>query len=190
MPDVDWYYARGNDRKGPVGEGALRQLAAAGDLRGTDLVWSAGMPQWQPAAQAIAGLFPAAPAGGGPPPVPPVPMAPAPGFAPSGGAAPIGYYGGTHPAAPPQPGIGDDAGMRWLMPVGRSGWAIAAGYLGLFSFVILPAPIALIISIFAVIDLKKHPEKHGWGRAIFGLIAGTLGTIVLSLMVFSMLFTR
>ena len=27
------------------------------------------------------------------------------------------------------------AGMRMLMPVGRSGWAIAAGYAGLFGLI-------------------------------------------------------
>ena len=69
--------------------------------------------------------------------------------------------------------------MRWLLPVGRSGWAIAAGYLGLFSFVPIFAPIALIISIVAIRDIKKHPQRHGMGRAIFGLIMGILGSIFL-----------
>jgi sugar phosphate permease len=77
--------------------------------------------------------------------------------------------------------MGQDAGMRMLLPVGRSGWAIAAGYLGLFAFIILPAPLAVIISIVAIIDIRKHPEKHGMGRAIFGLIAGLLGSAVLAM---------
>ncbi len=72
--------------------------------------------------------------------------------------------------------------MRMLLPVGRSGLAIAAGYLGLFSFIIFPAPIALIISIIAIRDIRKNPRTHGMGRAIFGLIMGILGTIVLLLM--------
>ena len=42
-------------------------------------------------------------------------------------------YGSQPPGLPvPTPRIGDDAGIRMLLPVGRSGWAIAAGYLGLF----------------------------------------------------------
>ena len=54
------------------------------------------------------------------------------------------------PLPPQQPApqtqrLGDDAGMRLLLPVGRSGWAIAAGYLGLFSLAVIPAPIALVI---------------------------------------------
>ncbi len=72
--------------------------------------------------------------------------------------------------------IGQDAGMRLLLPVGRSGWAIAAGYAGLFAIVILPAPLAVILAIIAMVDMKRHPEKHGMGRAIFALITGLLGT--------------
>lgn len=87
-------------------------------------------------------------------------------------------------AAPaPAPSLGQDAGMRLLLPVGRSGWAIAAGYLGLFSFLVVFAPIALAVSIVAALHLRKHPELHGWGRTIFGLIAGGLMTLVLILMV-------
>ncbi len=73
-----------------------------------------------------------------------------------------------------------DAGMRMLLPVGRSGWAIAAGYFGLFSFVIFPAPISLILGIVAIWHLKKNPQLHGFGRAIFGLVMGALGSLVLA----------
>jgi Domain of unknown function (DUF4190) len=90
----------------------------------------------------------------------------------------------TPPPLPPRPSLGDDAGMRMLLPVGRSGWAIAAGYLGLFALVIIPAPLALIVSLVAIRDIRRsqrsaHP-KHGMGRAVFGLITGSLGTLVLS----------
>lgn len=87
------------------------------------------------------------------------------------------------PPLPVKPEIGDDLGMRMLLPVGRSGWAIAAGYLGLFSIIILPAPIAIIVSLIAIRDIRKskdspHP-KHGMGRAIFGLVMGLIGTCVI-----------
>ena len=68
------------------------------------------------------------------------------------------------------------AGMRMLMPVGRSGWAIAAGYAGLFGLTVILAPIALVLGIVAMVDLKRHPKKHGWGRAVFGTLIGVLGT--------------
>jgi hypothetical protein len=81
--------------------------------------------------------------------------------------------------------------MRMLMPVGRSGWAIAAGYLGLFSFLIFPAPVSLFISVIAIRDIQKSAGtdslKHGMGRAIFGLVMGILGTLMLVFFVFAMI---
>jgi predicted acyltransferase len=84
------------------------------------------------------------------------------------------------PPAIPTNNLGDSAAMRMLLPVGRSGLAIAAGYAGLFAFLVIPAPIALLLGILAVRDLRKHPHKHGMGRAVFGIIAGALGTALLS----------
>lgn len=82
-----------------------------------------------------------------------------------------------YPPDPNQPkSLGDDAAMRMLLPVGRSLWAIAAGYLGLFSAVFCPAPLAIIVSLIAIWDIRTHPEKHGLGRAIFGLVMGILGS--------------
>ena len=103
---------------------------------------------------------------------------------------------GRAPVAPPpvpnppvQQKLANDAGMRMLLPVGRSGWAIAAGYLGLFSPMILPAPFAIICSVLALSDIKKSKAmgqpKHGLGRAIFGLIMGVLVTVLVA---FGLLF--
>jgi len=74
--------------------------------------------------------------------------------------------------------ISDDASLRILIPIGRSPWAIAAGYLGLFSVLCVFAPFALITGILALRDIKKHPEKHGRGRAWFGIIMGALFSLV------------
>ena len=79
--------------------------------------------------------------------------------------------------------LGDDAGMRVLLPVGRSGLAIIAGYLGLFSPIIIPAPLALLFGILAVIDIRKHPDKHGMGRAVFAIIMGIIFSIPLLIMI-------
>jgi hypothetical protein len=78
--------------------------------------------------------------------------------------------------------MGDDPMLRWLLPVGRSGWAIAAGYLAFFAVLIFPAPFALATGIIAVIVIRRNPSKHGMGRAIFGIVMGALGTIVLCAM--------
>ena len=84
----------------------------------------------------------------------------------------------TTPAAPVviTTELADSAAARWVLPVGRSGWAIAAGYAGLFALLVIPAPIALILGIGAVLDLRRNPKKRGMGRAVFGILTGGLGT--------------
>ena len=84
---------------------------------------------------------------------------------------------------PPQVRLGDNLGMRILLPVGRSLWAIAAGYAGLFAVLLIPAPVALILGIIALFDIKRHPDKHGLGRAIFGVVMGLPCTVALVVVV-------
>lgn len=79
--------------------------------------------------------------------------------------------------------IDDDPVTRMLLPVGRSPVAIAAGYAGLFAVTCVAAPLALILGIWAIHDLKKHPEKHGMGRAVFGLVMGIIFSIPLLIFV-------
>jgi hypothetical protein len=81
------------------------------------------------------------------------------------------------PPFAPQQNVGDDAAMRMLLPVGRSGWAIAAGYLGLFSVLCIPAPLALVAGIVAIREMRRDPSKHGMGRAVFGIVMGAIGTV-------------
>ncbi|MBW3624141.1 MAG: DUF4190 domain-containing protein [Armatimonadetes bacterium] len=76
-----------------------------------------------------------------------------------------------------------DPAMRFLLPVGRSGLAIAAGYAGLFAVTLILAPVALILGILALRDLRRHPDKIGKGRATFGLVMGLLGSVFLALLI-------
>jgi Domain of unknown function (DUF4190) len=71
-----------------------------------------------------------------------------------------------------------DPAMRVLLPVGRSFYAIIAGYLGLISVLVFPAPFAILFGFLALRDIKRHPEKGGRGRAVFGLIMGTMFTLL------------
>ena len=91
-------------------------------------------------------------------------------------------FGGPEFGPPVSPSMGDDAAIRMLLPVGRSLWAIAAGYAGLFAVLVFPAPVALLLGIIAVVDIKRNPHKHGMGRAIFGLVMGALFTILLMIL--------
>jgi hypothetical protein len=72
--------------------------------------------------------------------------------------------------------------LRWLVPVGRSGWAVAAGYAGLFAVLVVPAPVALVLGILAVKDIDAHPGRLGMGRAIFALVMGTFFSLILGMM--------
>ncbi len=72
-----------------------------------------------------------------------------------------------------------DKSLGYIVPVGTSGLSIAAGYVGLFSILLFPAPIALIMGILALKDLKKNPRPHGKGRAIFAIVMGVVFSIIL-----------
>ncbi len=89
------------------------------------------------------------------------------------------------PTPPPQTEPGDDPALRLLLPIGLSGWAIAAGYLALFSVLGIFGPFALLCGILALRDIKANPRKHGKGRAIFGIIMGVLGTALLLFVIFT-----
>src|SRR5688572_10654938 len=44
-----WFYVRNGQRQGPVPASQLATMFNAGQVRGSDLVWSDGMTNWQPA---------------------------------------------------------------------------------------------------------------------------------------------
>lgn len=71
---------------------------------------------------------------------------------------------------------GEDGVNIWLVPVGRSAWAIAAGYLALFSVLVVFAPFVLLCGIMALRAIKKNPGLGGKGRAWFGIVAGGVVT--------------
>lgn len=55
-------------------------------------------------------------------------------------------------------------------------WAIAAGYLGLVSILLIFAPFALGTGIYALHDIREHPGRLAVGRAWFGIVMGTIFT--------------
>jgi hypothetical protein len=145
------YLAQNGQQTGPFEDAHVEGWLAEGRCSPNDLAWREGMAEWVP----LHALFPGV-----------------------GRTVSVGP-----PPLPVEKHLGDDLGTRMLLPVGRSGWAIAAGYFGLFSLIILPAPLALFSGIMAIRDIRKsrddpHP-KHGMGRAVFGLVMGVIGTILL-----------
>jgi hypothetical protein len=104
-----------------------------------------------------------------PPPQPPTTAWPPPQGQPSYPPA----YWQQQPAA-------DDRVLEWVIPVNRSGLAIAAGYVGLVTlpFLIL-GPVAVLLGFLALADIRRNPSKRGKGRAWFGIVYGGFGTLLL-----------
>jgi uncharacterized RDD family membrane protein YckC len=99
---MSWYYVRDGQRVGPRMRDEVAALLSTGALPAETLVWSAGMPNWLPAASTpeFAGVRSAAPA----------PGYPAPAFAAAGaGAAAYGQAYGYAPAA----AAGDTSPHPW-----------------------------------------------------------------------------
>ncbi len=77
-----------------------------------------------------------------------------------------------------QNGPSTSAAERAILPVGRAGSAIAAGYLGLLSPFAIFAPLAVVFGVVALRTLKREPHLHGAGRAWFGVVMGALFTVI------------
>ena len=78
-----------------------------------------------------------------------------------------------------------DPSLAAVLPIGRSYLAIAAGYLGLLSPLIIFAPFALICGILALMEMNKNPELKGAGRAWLGIIMGGLCSLGLVAIILS-----
>jgi hypothetical protein len=72
-----------------------------------------------------------------------------------------------------------DATTRMLLPVGRTPLSIVAGYVALFSILLVPAPVALVLGICALVQLNHRPDRYGRGRAIFAIAMGGIFTCAL-----------
>ena len=80
--------------------------------------------------------------------------------------------------------MGGRRGRRRSCGPNRSGWAIAAGYLGLFAVLALPAPFALAAGILGLREIGRNPGLGGRGRAIFGIAMGGLFSALLVIVLF------
>jgi len=113
-----------------------------------------------------------------PPPGYPTPYAPGyppPGY-PAPGYPPPGYAPGPYGYGAPQPQGFQPVDI--LAPVNvRNGLAVAAGYLGIFSFLCMGPLLGIPAIITGVLALRKKRELGGAGRAWTGIICGGLTTL-------------
>jgi len=67
--------------------------------------------------------------------------------------------------------------VHWILPVGRSGVSIAAGYIGLVSlFVWGFGPVAVGMGIWGL--RRARAGGHGSGRSIFAIVAGVASSML------------
>jgi hypothetical protein len=118
--------------------------------------------------------------------------APAPGSPPPVRATAIAVHP-TYPAYPTYPaagpwypqqaarqGPGPREAVHWMLPVGRSWQSIVAGYAGLLGLGIwVLGPFAIWFGLWAL--RRASTGGHGRGRAVFGIIAGTVATALMAL---------
>ena len=194
MADL-WYLIRAGEKVGPLSVGDLRSKAAAGEIVSTDLLWKQGMEQ-PVACGRVRGLLPtASPVSVQSPVVPGGPATPPPLGEIGGGVVPGSRFC-THCGKPLIAGDGfctacgargpvaekaitaEDRAIGLVIPHKVSGLAVVAGYVGLVSLcALIPSPIAILLGILAIRDLRKHPDKQGYGRAIFAIVAGILALL-------------
>ncbi len=68
-----------------------------------------------------------------------------------------------------------------IAPINVSGWAVAAGYLGLVSPICVgfTGPFAILTGVLALREIKRNPQVGGKVRAIVGIVFGIFGTLML-----------
>ncbi len=85
--------------------------------------------------------------------------------------------------------VSDNPGMRFVLPIGCTGWAIASGYCGIFSIIpfvgILLALLSIIFGIVAIVVIRHNPHKHGIARIVIGWIFSILSLVGHALVCFS-----
>jgi hypothetical protein len=167
-PDRLWFYAAGGKQTGPVALPVILELVRSGAIGAGTLVWAQGMAEWRLVKDVdeLRGVVPGAP-----------PTAP-----------------GPIERSAPRNDLSENVGVRMLIPIGRTPWAIVAGYLGLLGLIpllgLVLAPGGVFCGVMAIRHMKRDPRQHGMGRAITGIVLGIVGTILSISVLFSLINRR
>jgi hypothetical protein len=170
---AEWYYGKEAQQFGPIDEATLRARIAAGEVSGSDLVWTEGMVEWIPLSKVSQFSGPAPQAGSSESPEKYVTDDPASPYAPPAVNPVASVVGGGVQLAPP-----------------TSGLAIASMVCGILSLFFCFCG-GMLLGIPAVIcghmALKQTgserpgmtPRMGGRGMAIAGLIMGYIGILLI-----------
>jgi hypothetical protein len=79
---------------------------------------------------------------------------------------------------PPHSRPEDNAALRMVVPIGQSPLALISGYLGLISLAFcFLGPVAVILGILGIRQIRNNPHMHGSYRAIIGIALGAISTV-------------
>lgn len=159
--DRQWFYVAAGQRVGPIVQEVFLQIVKVGQIGPETMVWSPGLTDWVRAAT-MPDLSGALSEGAGP------------------RAASMGMPRADFSTEKPS----------MIVPSNRSGWAIAAGYLGLFSVLGVAGPFAILCGVMGLREIKRNEGMGGKGRSIFGIVMGSLGTIGLAVFVVGMIVSH
>lgn len=176
---AEWFYGKEGQQYGPIDETTLRARIVSGEIGPRDLIWTEGMPSWQPLQELSqfappleepVASFAGSSQDGGIPPLPP--SSPSPYAPPAAGLEGASYRPG--PALP-----------------ATNGLAIASLVCGILSVVFFCFCGGIFLGIPAVIcghlamGQLKRPDniQSGRGMAIAGLVCGYIGILILVLMI-------
>ncbi len=69
------------------------------------------------------------------------------------------------------------SGPAVASPPGMAQAAFVSGWLSIF---LCPAPVAVVLGILGIVEVRREPGRTGMGRSVFGLVAGLVGSVVLA----------
>ena len=161
---MDWFYAKNNERKGPVSASQLRSMVVSGEVAGSDLVGCEGMGNWISASEIQD--FDSPPAGA----------------AGAGAGPPQGHH--SPQVVPPGAQADSSADIPYPRPVGSkppaNGKAIASLVCGCVGVtccgILIPSILAVIFGHIAKGEIRASGGQQGGdGMALAGLILGYIG---------------
>ena len=148
-----WISLQDGKSHGPYEVSAVRSYLSEGRINMQALACPEGGSEWR----AISSIPELAGAATGSPAAPP-PVAPFP--------------------VPPRSPVSVDPALAVVLPVGVDPVALLAGYVGLFSVLLVPAPFALALGVWSLVRLRGRPGSRGHVRAILGVVLGGIFTVL------------
>lgn len=166
---TEWFYGKDGQRGGPVELAQLQAMAQRGELKPEDLVWRAGMADWQAASTVseVAAAFQQPR---------PQPVQPVQQQQPWQAQPPQQQYPAGQPYNPYQQQPGGSLQYATPQPMATNGAATTSMVLGIVSLVLCGCFPLGIAAIIVGVQAKKNPVNQG--QATAGIVLGIISTVI------------